>query len=299
MKPPDIQITKATGERDTYDREKLRGSLLRSGAKEHDAERVIDEVESQLRDGMSTRKIYRRAFQALRRDSVFAASRYQLKQAVMELGPSGYPFERFIGAVMESMGYQTSVGRIVSGRCVTHELDVIGRKNGEIALVECKFRNQAGSKTDVRVPLYFHARFLDVAEAWKQDQGRTWREMGLDLPGYLPDKGEEPVFKPWIITNAKFTEDAVRYSQCAGISLMGWDYPGHRTLLTVIEEAQLMPLTLLQKLSRRDKTILLEEGVTTCRELYQNEIIMEKVGIDRSRRRQTMKELEGVLGLVR
>ncbi|MCC5927219.1 MAG: ATPase [Bacteroidetes bacterium] len=294
MRHPQLEITKASGERDTYDREKLRSSLRRSGAKENDIRRVVDEVEAQLRDGMSTRKIYRKAFQALKRDSVFAASRYQLKQAVMELGPSGYPFERYVGAIVESLGYRVSVGRVVHGICVTHELDVIGRKNGEIMLAECKFRNQPGSKTDVKVPLYFHSRFNDVAEAWKRDNGRAWRESGLGLPEEEIEP-EIPSFTPWIITNAKFTDDAISYSSCAGIRLLGWDYPEKETLLTLIEESRLMPITILQKLTRRDKSLLLEEGVTTCRELYQNEIIMQKVGIDMPRIRRTMKELETVL----
>ena len=294
MAHPELHITKASGERDPYDRSKLRYSLSRSGAREQDIARVIDEVEAQLRDGMSTRKIYRKAFQALKRDSVFAASRYQLKQAVMELGPSGYPFERYIGAIVESMGYVVSVGRVVHGVCVTHELDVIGRKNGEIMLTECKFRNQPGSKTDVKVALYFHSRFNDVVDAWKRDNGRAWKESGLGLPD-VDVQPDIPEFTPWIITNAKFTEDAIRYSSCAGIRLLGWDYPEQASLLSVIEKARLMPVTILQRLTRHDKSLLLDEGVTTCRELYQNEIIMQKVGIDASRIKRAMRELETVM----
>lgn len=289
-----LEITKASGERDPYDRGKLRRSLERSGAGEGDVARVIDEVEAQLRDGMSTRKIYRKAFQALRRDSVFAASRYRLKQAVMDLGPSGYPFERYVGGILESMGYTVAVGRIVNGICVTHELDVIARRNGEIVLVECKFRNQPGSKTDVKVPLYFHSRFNDVAEAWKRDKGRAWKESGLGLPDGEPENGL-PEFTPWIVTNAKFTDDAIRYSACAGIHLLGWDYPEQDSLLKHIERARLMPVTILEKLSKRDQQLLMDEGITTCRELYQNEIMLQKVGMPPARIKRVMRELETVL----
>jgi len=400
MKPKDVLITKASGETDLYDRDKLEDSLRKSGATEAAIKKVVDEIESQLKFGMSTRKIYRKAFQALRRNSIHAASRYQLKQAIMELGPSGYPFERYVAGLFAAKGYRTEVGRVVDGLCVKHELDVIAWQNGHIALAECKFRNQPGSKTDVKVALYFHARVNDVVAAWNRDRGHSWRKSGLayeqsDLKQNrgslelrrhaegqkgpevgmhrpkpssfsagksggasgrdardegksdssvirLPDSNQSfqalnsylagseflppsprrqalmdsydrtpesplilqsdpvqpnggPRFEGWLVTNAKFTDDAIMYGGCAGLRLLGWDFPENASLVKLIEQTRLMPLTMLQSLSKRDKALLLDEDITMCQDLFENAAIMEKLGIDKSRRRRAVNELDAIL----
>jgi transcriptional regulator NrdR family protein len=100
-----ITIVKASGERDVFSESKLRDSLQRSGAGEKAINRVVAAILDELYEGMPTRKIYRRAYQLLRKESHLSATRYNLKQAVMDLGPSGYPFEALIGRLLEKMGY--------------------------------------------------------------------------------------------------------------------------------------------------------------------------------------------------
>ena len=43
------------------------------------------------------------AFNLLKANSKFVAAKYQLKRAIMELGPSGYPFESFISEVLKQI----------------------------------------------------------------------------------------------------------------------------------------------------------------------------------------------------
>ena len=62
----------------------------------------------------------------------------------MELGPSGFPFENFIGHIFRHDGYSTDVGVIMQGNCVTHEVDVLACKDDRCYIVECKYHNQAG-----------------------------------------------------------------------------------------------------------------------------------------------------------
>ena len=80
----------------------------------------------------------------------------------MELGPSGFPFEKFISKLFEVQKYSVQTGQFVKGKCVTHEIDVIARKENEIVLAECKYRNTQGITVDVKTPLYIHSRFEDV-----------------------------------------------------------------------------------------------------------------------------------------
>jgi len=299
----DIQVTKASGELDSYDRMKLLRSLTRAGASESTAEMVAQEIESSLQPGISTRKIYQRAFKLLRTRSVYAASQYKIKQAVMQLGPSGYPFEKYVGELMRTRGYNVKVGQIVDGLCVKHEIDVIGFDGHNVLIGECKFRNQPGSKTDVKVALYVHSRFNDVRLAIEKSNGSFVREMGLYKPGQSTSANGDMVsvqpashqYAGWIITNTKFTVDAILYGNCVGLNLLGWDYPADHSLLQMIKQSEILPITILQSISKTDIRHILEEGIVICRDLLENIDILQKLGIDTSKKRRLISELKTVL----
>ena len=124
MENPENQIfvIKSDGKKVAYDSEKLKSALLRAGASEEDCFKVLRAVEANLHNGMSTRKIYSFAYSQLKKQkSHKVAGRYRLKNAIVELGPSGYPFENLIGKLFESMGYQSKVGVLVQGKCIQHE----------------------------------------------------------------------------------------------------------------------------------------------------------------------------------
>lgn len=286
----EIQIVKASGEKDIYDRKKLMRSLVRSGASESTAAEVASEVERDLREGISTRKIYRKAFRVLRRQSVRASSQYKLKQAVMQLGPSGYPFEHFVAEIFKASGYDVKVSQLMDGQCVKHEVDVVGYKGNRIVLAECKFRNQPGSKTDVKVALYVHSRFNDLKAAIDKSNG-----LFLQRLGFRPHSDEPLEYEGCIVTNAKFTEDAIQYAKCSGITLIGWDYPSNLNLLELIGRTGLLPITLLESISRNDMNMLTEQGIVVCRELAEKIEIIEKLGIDKSKKRRLIQELEAIL----
>src|SRR3990167_10763671 len=120
-----IRIVKASGESEIFSAEKLKNSLEKAGASQVQIERIITEISDCLYEGMSTKKIYRIAFNMLKESSRHLAAKYHLKQAIMELGPSGYPFEKYVGEILSYQGYKTRIGEIVQGKCVSHEIDVI------------------------------------------------------------------------------------------------------------------------------------------------------------------------------
>lgn len=308
MTIPSIQVTKASGELDSYDRLKLIRSLTRSGASEATAEMVAGEVELDLVHGISTRKIYQKAFRLLRDKSVYVASQYKIKQAVMQLGPSGYPFEKFVGELLKTRGFKVKIGQLIEGVCVRHEIDVLGFDGKKLIIAECKFRNQPGSKTDVKVSLYFHSRYNDVRKAIESSNGSFVRKMGLHtgltsqkyFNGEAADDRdardpETHGYEGWIVTNTKFTEDAIAYAACSGLHLLGWDYPSDASLLRLIKESKLLPITILNSISGNDVKRLFEEGITVCSDLNNNIEIINKIGIDKSKKRRLLMELEAVL----
>jgi len=240
-----IQVLKASGEREPFSEEKVRLSLRRAGVGRELAEDVLKIVESELYDGISTREIYRHIFQHLRETGTHLESKYNLKRALMELGPSGYPFEKFFAKVLESEGYQTAVGQQIRGKCVWHEVDVVAEKDGIKQMIEAKFHNENGIKTDVKVALYVYARFLDVSAESGFDEG-------------------------WLVTNTKLTGDAKTYCECVGLKYVSWDHPEGRSLRELVERTKLYPVTALTTLSSHEKSTLLGEGIVTCKELVDN-----------------------------
>ncbi len=255
-------ITKKSGERALFDPEKLKRSLERSGAGENEILEIVDKVKVKLYDGISTHKIYQMAYAILKKRSHKSAGRYRLKRAILDLGPTGYPFERFIGALLKNQGYKVQVGIIVQGHCVQHEVDVVAQKENKKIIIECKFHRNTSRKSDVKVSLYIHSRFLDIKKQYEKSiEGNTHFHQG------------------WLVTNTRFTNEAIQYGKCAGLKLVSWDYPHQGSLREWIDNSGLHPITALQTVTKKEKQQLLENEVVLCRELVGNEKLLRSIGI--------------------
>ena len=123
-----IQIVKANGEREPFSEFKLARSLRRSGSSPRLTEEIVNHIRKGLKQGTKTRDIYSRAREILEREKEPLAARYNLKDGLMALGPSGHPFEAFVGEIMKTLGYKVSLRQILKGKCVNHEVDVVARK---------------------------------------------------------------------------------------------------------------------------------------------------------------------------
>lgn len=248
MKEKEILVTKNTGELQPFDSAKLVNSLRRSGAGEELVEHVLKEVTNQLYPGIPTRKIYRTAFSILRKKSLLISSQYKLKEAIAELGPTGYPFELLVARLFEKAGHDVSTGVLMKGVCLTHEIDVVAKKEKEIAIIECKFHNRSEVKSDVKVPLYINSRYQDI----------------INYNSNLKNKDH---FQGWLVTNTRFTEDAIQYAKCVGINLMGWDFPNVNNLKERIGASGLYPITTLTKLTKKEKALLIDKGIIFCEDI--------------------------------
>ena len=157
-----IKIVKHSGDVVEFDVDKLINSLKRAQANDTVIKQIVAQIESTIYDGITTKKIYQMAFKMLKGKSRVSASKYKLKKALMELGPSGFPFEKLVGKLLAHEGFETKVGVIVQGNCVQHEVDVIAQKNNYHYMIECKYHSDQGRFCNVKIPLYIHSRFLDV-----------------------------------------------------------------------------------------------------------------------------------------
>src|SRR5690554_1689189 len=164
-----ILIEKFNGDIEEFKVEKLKTSLRRSKASESEIDEVVENIMPTLYDGMKSKEIYKSAFSLLKKLNRISASKYSLKRAILDLGPTGFPFERLISALLKHRGYSTQVGVILQGECVTHEVDVLAEKDGITYAVECKFHTDPKAVSNVRVPLYINSRFLDIQKHWNND----------------------------------------------------------------------------------------------------------------------------------
>ncbi len=273
----EIYVKKADGELQIFSSEKLASSLRRSGASESLVNEVIKSIEGWITNGVTTKKIYRKAFLFLRKKERSRAARYSLKNAIMELGPTGYPFEYFIGKLFESKGYDVEVGKVLNGKCVTHEVDVVATKDKEQHFVECKYYNSQGKYASVRVPLYIRSRVNDIIAAKKEE--------GFD----------DFEFNGWIATNTRFTEDAMNYGLCSGLKLISWDFPKENSIKKIVEENNLFPITTLTQLSKIHKEQFLARGIVLCKELHDNPKLFKNISIKEKHLKSVRNEIADIL----
>ncbi|MCP4974748.1 MAG: ATPase [Maribacter sp.] len=274
MEVKEFQIIKASGERARFSLTKLRSSLLRSGADDTLVNQIVDQVRDELYQGISTKEIYNRAFNLLKKKKSVYASKYKLKKAIYELGPTGFPFEKFVSAVLDYSGYSTEVGKVMQGSCVKHEVDVFAKKNGLLVIIECKFHGEEGRNCNVKVPLYIHSRYNDVKSHWESKKNNTVHM----------DKG-------WVVTNTRFTQDAIAYGKCADLYLLSWDIPKGDGLKDRIDRLGLYPITVSTLLSKREKQFLLSRDVVLCRQLLNDSFFLDHLEVSEPRKEKIMNEL--------
>ena len=128
MRARSPKLVKTSGEVEAFQERKLRSSLARSGATRREVDDVVTAVREDLHDGISSDEVFRIARRELQKHRRSTAARYSLQRALQDLGPSGFPFERFIASLWRHDGFRIRMGPRLQGRLVRHEVDVeIGR----------------------------------------------------------------------------------------------------------------------------------------------------------------------------
>jgi hypothetical protein len=273
-----IYITKSDGTKQLFEEEKLVSSLKRVGASPEVIDDVVDEIGAEIKDGMTTNEIYGRAFAHLRKHSMPVAAKYSVRRAMIELGPDGFPFERFVARIFKMWGYDTVTDQAVLGKCVEHEVDVVAWKGESLAMVEAKYHNEFGLKSDLKVSLYVKARYDDLAET-VFDYGGVKRKLT----------------ERWLITNTKFTDRAIQYSECANMKLLGWNYPAKGNLHEIIFENSLHPVACLNSLTRDQKRELSDLNIIVCLDLVGHPEVLNKIGIKPEDQEKILTEAQIVI----
>lgn len=262
-----INVIKATGEKEPFSESKIINSIKRAGIHKDIQDEVLEHVKLKLYENIPTSEIYDHILEFLEKSQdQFNGSKYNLKQGIMELGPTGYPFEDYISEILKSEGYTTQTRQVLQGKCVSHEIDIIAEKNGKRIAIEAKYHNGSGTRSDVHVALYTKARFDDIKEKYNLDEA-------------------------WLVTNTKATGDAITYAECNGIKVIGWNHPENGSLRDLVEKAKLYPVTVIRSLTKNQKQILLMHQIVLCKNICINPNQIKILGLNPKQEEEILSEL--------
>ncbi|MCA9358634.1 ATPase [Candidatus Kaiserbacteria bacterium] len=271
-----IQITKADGSTEFFKVEKLRRSLRRAGANPEEISEIIGKIDDHLYDGIQTQEIYRQAFALLRNSRPPAAARYSLRRALFNLGPTGFPFEKFLARLFEMDGYTTKTGIIMQGNCAPHEIDIAAYKSDHSFIGEAKFHSRPGVKSDLQVAMYSYARLLDLKNAKICED---------DVCG---------VNEFWLITNTKFTSTAENYGNCVGLKMLSWDFPRNNNLHDRIQKAGVYPVSVLQSINTAQMEALIARGIILCRDIVTHPQVLKHLHLPKRKYETLIAEVEEI-----
>lgn len=269
-----MKVVKFSGAIVEFERDKLKKSLLKSGASLLAVDRILVSIQSQIYNGITTKQIYKMAFGLLKKESNSHAAQYNLRAAIQMLGPAGFFFEKYIARLFITEGYQALTNLTLEGKCVTHEVDVVLKKDEELTIVECKFHASRDVVSDVKIPMYILSRFNDL-----KDRKQTFFT------------NSDKISSCWIVTNNRFSSDAIAFGNCSNMNMLSWDYPKKDNLRHKIDSSKLYPVTCLTTLTLAEKDKLLVLDIILAGELIHNIQSLERIGLSQNRIKNVLKEV--------
>jgi hypothetical protein len=236
-------VIKSSGDEEKFDKNKIIRTIIKAGGTKDTAKQVAQKIEKNAKNGIKTIKILKDVLKLLKNQKRVAI-RYDLKRAIMNLGPAGYVFEEYFSKILEEYGYKTLTNEILKGKNIDQEVDIIAVKK-KIAMVECKYHNRLGNHTDTKEVMYTYARFLDLNS----------RKKKFDYP--------------WLVTNTQCTYSAQNYSKGVGLKITSWSYPEKENLQMLIEQKKLYPITIIPSLNKFTKELFHDNKIIMINQLFE------------------------------
>ena len=259
-----MNVIKASGLEEKFSSKKIYRTILEAGGSGKLARKIIEAVRKRYHKDITTQEILNIILNELR-DFPDIRARYDLKRAIMALGPSGFPFEQFFGEILRNYGYEVKIDNFIKGKIITHEVDIIAKKEKSY-MIECKYHNELGKSTDLHPALYTYARFLDLREK--------------------PDM-------PWLVTNTKCSDDAKDYARGVGLKITSWNFPKDKSLQKLIQLKKLYPITILKTINENTKERLFSAKITIAKNLlnYSVRDLMRKTELNEKEINKILEEV--------
>jgi hypothetical protein len=264
-----VKIIKANGDIETFKKIKIENTVLKAGGSKKFAKEIANKVSKKVHKGTTTKEILKITLKLLRENPTVAL-KYNLKKAIMSLGPQGFNFEEYFSQILNEYGYKTKVGRMIKGKATWHEVDVLA-ENKKKFMIECKYHNKIGNHTNSRVAMYTYARYLD-----------------------LHNNPKNKINQGWLVTNTKCTPHAIRYARGVGLKITSWQYAskGGKNLQRLIMIKKLYPITILHSVFGDVKDKLINAKILFAKELLEENIsdLRKRTGLKEKQLKKLLKE---------
>jgi hypothetical protein len=269
------QVIKLDGEKEKFSPRKVYYSAMKAGAPAFLARSISKEIESEIYEGIKTTEIFKKVKEKLKKENPQFYLRFNLKEGMKKLGPAGFVFEDFMVQVLSRSGMKVKGSKILFGKCCSYEVDFIAEKEETTYIGECKYRNNAGDKIDINVCLKEFAVLDDIKNSG-------------NLKGNLIS---------FVVTNTKFTDQAIKYSNCKGIRLLGWSYPKNEGLEDIISKNKLYPITILPSFKSYQSEVFKKEKIMLADEILSLDIdkFSKKANIPKKQLESLKREAEILL----
>ena len=273
-----ILIMKSHGQLEPFDEKKVRTSIARTCDDKKVVDQVLDVIKKKLKPKMRTSDIYKLVNIELDKLKPWAAARYNLRDAIIKMGPTGFHFEKYVASILNAYGYDAITPDTYQGACISHEVDVTAKKEGRTAFIEAKFRHDYRGTVNIKDTMSTWTRFLDLVDGSK-----------VELCPHFDEA--------WIVTNARFTDQSLKYGHCKNMVLIGWNHPRERTFAQMVDLNALYPVTLIKDLNKPELEALASENIMLCRDIIGLEIpkLKQKTGFSISRAENIIKSCEAII----
>ena len=273
-----IVVKKSTGEREPLMIDKIIVALRKAGANNKIAEKIATYIEHRIKKNVTTKTIYKMTLDKLRAEHPAIAARYSLRNAIFKLGPAGFEFEKYIMLLFRAHGYKAHLPEILQGKCITHEVDVLAKKDGKAIMMECKLRHATNIYINIKDTMSTWARFKDL-----EDGARLKRCPKVD--------------ECWLVTNSRFSHDSERFGDCKKMTLLAWDHPSEKPLPAWIDKKKLYPVTVLHSFCRAHLKAFGKAEILLLQDIVEYSIdeLKEKTGLPKKQLEPIIKEAKTVL----
>lgn len=245
-----VNVRKADGTLQPFDREKVLRTCHRLKLSKSEAEEVVSELERNLFEGITTKRIMEMIFEHGERHKPHLGQIIDLREALALMRPKP-DFEKFVALILEHAGYKTVTNKILQGRCIDHEIDVIAAKENDTLYVEVKHHTQFHTFTGLDTFFEVNSAFEDLVD------------------GFASKAHKYDFTRPMLVLNTKISEHARKYSACRGIAAIGWKIPEDGGIEYYIDEKLLYPVTILKGIGADAVGKLGDVGVYTLRQLVE------------------------------
>lgn len=247
-----MDVINASGEKEPFSKRKVYRGVLNAGGTKEVAKKISEIIEKEAYPGITTLEISKKIKTLLWRFSRKSSIKFALKEGMRKLGPTGFPFERYVKEIFLALGYRMRINLKLKGASgALYEIDFFAQ-NKKSFIGECKYHHIRGKKVNLGTALESYGRFLDLKNSSFFKRKRN--------------------LLPMIVTNTKFTDQAIKVAKFFKISLLGWRYPPKNGLQEIIERYKLYPITILPSFNINFKGAFIKAGKMLAKDMLKIKI---------------------------